>query len=208
MKNCNCKENLCDNVSIRFDKNCNLVITDNTFNCNYVQVYILQLNTTTNIEHINTFVRTNRNQNIIFNTTKDGFYTLCKLTIPVDETKPYYYKDGYYYHNIQKVELEEILSNKQSQVQIEYFYYFSTCNLKKCFIKLCQDIFKEQSSICNRSDNTEKSYKRNLIWAAMSTINYLAEMDQMEEAQRLLEEIVSCNGLCSSEYSNDCGCNG
>jgi len=64
--------------------------------------------------------------------------------------------------------------------------------------------------MCNKP-NSDSSliYKRDLLWSAMNVIKYLVEMDQLEEAQRLLEEITACNGLCSSsqpEFTSNCGC--
>jgi hypothetical protein len=44
-----------------------------------------------------------------------------------------------------------------------------------------------------------------LLWSAINTIIYLAETEQFEEAERLLERITNCNGLCENNQSN-CGC--
>ena len=196
---------------VRIDKNCNIIVEDNNFNCNYVQVFIAKKTTSEGSTPTQTIIRTNRHQNIIFDSQGDGFYTICKLTIPVDESKPYYYKDDKFYHNIDEVTLQEIINvnPEVSEIQFEYIYYFSTCNLRKCFIKICQDIFNSQTSICNKSNLDQSlTYKRDLIWSALNVINYLVEMDQMEEAQRLLEEVTGCNGLCQPQSnSTGCGCN-
>lgn len=204
-----CEKESCNRIIT--DKNCNIIIEDNTFNCNYVQVFILKLNNSKDNSPTQITIKTNRHQKLLFNSKGDGFYTVCKLTIPIDESKPYYYKDEKFYHNIQEVSLQELVDvNPQfSEIKIEYMYYFSTCNLKKCFISICQDIFKQQSSICNKSNiDNALIYKRDLLWSALNVIKYLAEMDQLEEAQRLLEEITQCNGLCSSEsnFISNCGC--
>lgn len=195
---------MCNDI-IKTDNNCNLIVNDNTFNCKYVQVFILRANNGYDFSQVQ--IKTNRVQQIKFPVSKDGFYTICKVTIPTDEMMPYYYKDGKYYNNVREVYLHEILNiNPEiSKVKIEYFYYFSICNLRKCFINICKDIFKQTSSICNRNVDSELSYKRDLLWSAINVIQYMVEMDQYEEAQRLLEEITSCNGLCSNK-SNDCGC--
>lgn len=207
--NCNCENNKntvkCNEIFT--DKNCNLVITDSTFNCDNVQVFILKMND----EILQTIVREKRSQSIVFNKSKqDGFYTICKITIPKDEAMPYYYKDGSYYHNIRRVTLQEILNinPEVSKLNFEYLYYFSTCNLRKCFIKLCQQIFKQQTSICNKSNiDNSLTYKRDLVWSALNVIKYMTEMGQIEEAQRLLEEITACNGLCPPQTnSKGCGC--
>lgn len=213
MKNCcNTKTN-CNNIII--DKDCNIIINDYDYNYNFVQVFILKLTTSKGSTPTQTIIRDSRNKKVVFNSKGDGFYTICKLTVPLDESKPYYYKNGKFYNNIREVSIQELINinPEVSGVKVSYSYYFSTCNLKKCFVKICQEIFNSQTSICNKS-NVDSSllYKRDLIWSALNVINYMAEMDQMEEAQRLLEEITQCNGLCSSygikKSSRGCGCGG
>lgn len=195
------------------DKDCNLIVNDNTYNCDYIQVFILKLTTTIGESPTQTIIKENRYQKVLFNYQGDGFYTICKLTIPLDEMKPIYYKNGKFYHNIQEISLQEVLDTNTeiSQIKFEYFYHFSICNLKKCFIKICQDIFDSSSTVCKKSSiDGQLIYKRDLLWSAINVINYMTEMDQMEEAQRLLEEITKCNGLCSPQTINNttsrCGC--
>jgi hypothetical protein len=48
--------------------------------------------------------------------------------------------------------------------------------------------------------------KRDLVWAALNVIQYMIDFNQLAEAQRLLERINGCNGLCSSEDTGDKGC--
>ena len=184
------------------DKNCNIIVLDNTFDENFIQVYILKFKDQTEV-----FVKSAETQTVTFSYSQDGFYTLCKVTIPLDTSKPIYYKLGKYYYNNQEISLKDLI--KLSEVGAEYSYFFSTCNLKKCFVKVCQEIFNSKNTICSQG-NVDHSliYKRDLIWSALNVIQYMAEMDQMDEAQRLLEEITSCNGLCpsSSQSNSGCGC--
>lgn len=184
------------------DKNCNIVVLDNTFDENFIQVFILKFK-----DQTETFIKSVKTQTIAFSNSQDGFYTLCKVTIPLDTSKPTYYKKGKYYSNGEETSLQDIITN--SKVDIEYNYFFSTCNLKKCFVKICQEIFNSKNTICSQKEiDHSLIYKRDLIWSAINVIQYMAEMDQMYEAQRLLEEITSCNGLCPSSQgdSNGCGC--
>jgi len=45
---------------------------------------------------------------------------------------------------------------------------------------------------------------------ALNSIKYLVEFCQFAEAQRLLERLVTCNGLCTNSLTNTkkhgCGC--
>lgn len=189
---------------ISIDKNCNLTLNDTKFNENYIQVFIISKKSTKESE---TLIRTSEDIPVTFKIKSDGFYTICKLTIPLDDTKPYYYKNKKYYHNIQEVTLQELIevNPEVSEIKIEYFYYFSICNLKKCFIKLCKDIFDQRLYKCKTTVDNSLIYKRDLLWSAINVIQYMTEMDYIEEAERLLEKITSCNGLCD-ENNKNCGC--
>ena len=205
MKNCN---------KIFFDKNCNTIVQED-YDSNYAYVYILQLNQTNDSKN-QVIIKESEDQEVSFNIGLDGFYTLITLKVPYDVSKPYYYKDGNFYKNINEVSLEEIVNvNPEiSQIETVYDYYFQTCRLRKCYIKICYDIYDSQASITCNTNNLDKEliYKRDLIWSALNVIKYLTEFDQFEEAERLLEKIMGCNGLCkneSSEYTTStCGCNG
>ena len=56
--------------------------------------------------------------------------------------------------------------------------------------------------------SSEDIYKRDLVWSALKVIKLLVEKDNFEEAERLLERITGCNGLCNDPcYTNKpCGC--
>lgn len=205
MNNCN---------KIYFDKNCNTIVND-TFEEGYVYVYILQLNQTYDTKN-QTIIRTNIDDEIKFDLGLDGFYTLITIKISTDISKPYYYKNGKFYKNIKEVELSEIINvNPEiSEVEVNYDYYFQTCHLRQCYVSICQKIFDSQANIdCNKSNlDKELVYKRDLVWSALNVIKYMAEQDQFEEAERLLEKITRCNGLCPNSgcgcksVPKDCGC--
>lgn len=120
-----------------------------------------------------------------------------------------YYKDVY--GNTRVVDIPEILSINPDNFglikQVQNF--FSVCYLRKCYISLCKKIFN--GSGFNRCfDNKVSSqliYKRDLVWSALNVIQYMIDSNQLAEAQRLLERIMGCNGICSGEKTGeDCGC--
>lgn len=190
---------------IIYDKNCNIIIQDEYEN-GYAYVYILQLNQTTGIIS-SVYVRTEEDQTPSFNLGMDGFYTLVTLKIPNGEGSEYYYKDGKYYHYYNEIELNTLLeiNPNVTNLDIAYEYYFQTCRLRKCYVNVCYQIFDQVASInCNKTAlDKELTYKRDLLWSALNVINYMIEMDQFEEAERLLERIMGCNGLCDN-IQNDC----
>lgn len=199
---------------IIYDRNCNTIVQEDNYNSNYAFVYVLQLNQTTGITS-QVFIKASEEEQVIFDLGFDGFYTLVTLKVPKDSQAEYYYQNEDFYHNGTKVELQELieLNPEVSGIEVIYDYYFQTCKLKKCFIDICYQIFDIQnpSNCINSKLDPNLIYKRDLIWSALNVIRYMSEMDQYEEAERLLERIVGCNGLCDnqchgSHKNSNCGC--
>ena len=198
------------------DKNCNIIVQEDNYDINYAFVYILQLNRTTGITS-QVFIKTSEEEQIMFDLGLDGFYTLVTIKLSKTPGEGYYFYEGKFYKSGLEVELQEIVevNPEVSGIEITYDYYFQTCRLKKCFINVCYQIF--DSKVFTTCDNFKIdpniTYKRDLIWAALNVIRYMVEIDQYEEAERLLEEILGCNGLCKnyecleSHNNSNCGCN-
>lgn len=207
-------------ININTDENCNIVIIDKTYNCQFVQVFII--NNPNDKDYQDIIIRDNENVPIVFNNTVDGHYLIYKITIPVDENMPYFCADrkffsstftvenGHINHCIKEVELQELIdvNPKVSKIQIEYFNYFSYCNLRKCFIKICQDILNSKTKPCQQDTDSDLIYKRDLLWAAINVIKYMVEIGRFNEAYRVLQEMISCNGICPQQSSSKrkCGC--
>ena len=129
-----------------------------------------------------------------------------------------YYEDGKFYYKKPKNDLNQIreitvqeivqINHTITNVDTTYYYYFQVCKLRACYNALAQKVLDERSNIkCNGNKvNSEDIYLRDLVWSALNTILYMAEQDQFEEAARLLESIVGCNGLCKGEDYSNCGC--
>ena len=199
-------------MNIITDNNFNIIIQDESFDDEHVFVYIIQLNKS-NGKVSQTYLRDKESQEIKFTLNDDGYYTICKAVIPKDYKKPYYYLDGKFYKGIEEVSLEELIytNPKTSEIVISYYYYFQVNKLRRCFVNAAQKIIDERTSIkCdNVGVNNQDIYKRDLIWTSLNVIKYLVDLDQYEEAERLLERITGCNGLCDTQdISNNysCGC--
>lgn len=199
---------ICDKIIS--DENCNTIVQDELFDSKYAYIYILQLNKSDGNYINQIFNRENEDQDIIFTIRQDGYYTLCRLIVSKDSNEPYYYKDGKFYNGENEVSLQDLISiNPEiTKVNITYYYYFQLCKLRKCFAKIAQQIINDRTSIkCNSNKvNSQDIYRRDLLWSTLNVIMYLAESDQFEEAERLLERVTGCNGIGCEEINNSCGC--
>lgn len=131
-----------------------------------------------------------------------------------------YYTDGeniYKYVNRQSyvVPLEEMLEINPLNTTISIINkdYVSICFLTKCYINLCQQIFQSRAFTQCWNKNTVDSelvYKRDLVHMAINVIKYIVECNQLYEAERIIELLYSCNGVCggikTSINSDGCGC--
>ena len=191
------------------DINCNTLLPNEEFINGFAYIYIFQLNKANGDTITQVFIREKEEDEIKFNIGQDGYYTLCQIVLPTVEGEGYYYMNGKFYKALREVELDEIVNvnPELSDLNISYYYYFQLCKLQKCYIQAAKSILDSRASInCNSNKiSSEDIYKRDLIWSAMNTIKYLAENEQFEEAERLLERITTCNGLCNN-LNSKCGC--
>lgn len=98
--------------------------------------------------------------------------------------------------------------------------YVSICHLLHCYLSLCQAIFEGQgfsgsggngACFSKSKVDDELIYRRDMVWMALNVIRYLVEENRLQEAQRIIEQIGGCNGLCKGWYEHsgmkpDCGC--
>ena len=166
----------------------------------------------------------------------DGWFNVCRVVLPSKEwferelnketgsaIQSYdivYYSDGEYLYkytdgNYQVATIEEITDRNTEGTTISRVFknYVSICFLKKCYLSLCQQIFNSRgfSKCWNRSQiESDLVFRRDLVWTAINVIKYRVEFNQLAEAQRVIEQIGGCNGLCKSEFrqtsNHGCGC--
>lgn len=156
--------------------------------------------------------------------TKEWFRNALKAQSQVDVLGVYnsvYYADGnkvYKYNpttqeTVRVVDIQEIIEINPINTTISTISkdYVSICFLSKCYINLCQQIFESRGlTQCWNKNNidSELVYKRDLVWMAINVIKYMVECGQLYEAERIIELLHSCNGVCSDKkvISNDRGC--
>lgn len=147
----------------------------------------------------------------------DGYITFCHIVLPNKDffdSHPgqfTYYSDGVgkiYNSQNEEVEVQLIVEVNDSTLIRHMHNFFSVFHLRKCYVSLCQKIFKDKAfdRCFNNKIDSQLILKRDLVWAALNVIQYMIDFNQLAEAQRLLERINGCNGLCSSEDTGDKGC--
>lgn len=166
---------------------------------------------------------------------KDGWFTLYGLIIPTKEwlqnnlslaTLEYsniFFTDNqeiYKYVEDKGKKLSNLANLLEPNFKNATFFkekseQVSAWNLKNCYINLCKQIFNNRAfSPCwsRNSVDSELVYKRDLAWMAINIIKYLSKCGQLIEAQRIIQNISGCNGLCSdssnTSSSKGCGCSG
>ena len=84
---------------------------------------------------------------------------------------------------------------------------FCMCNLEKCLYNNLKTSLKQNWGKCN--SNKQIKFNQDLLWMTIPVIKYLIEFNQYYEAQRVLETITDCTGVCNNYTKNsnyDCGC--
>lgn len=93
---------------------------------------------------------------------------------------------------------------------------FCVCYINECFYRLCKNLLGDLPGRCkNKTDDVKMLiYNRDIIWMAINVIKYLIELGQYYEAQRVLEDITQCGGICKDVMidkntigGGGCGCN-
>lgn len=158
--------------------------------------------------------------------TKAWFQNALKMQSQVDILGVYdsvYYTDGanVYKYNPRTQDTEEVIDLAEiieinpvnTTISVTSKDYVSICFLTKCYLNLCQQIFESRGlTQCWNKNNidSELIYKRDLVWMAINVIKYMVECNQLYEAERIIELLHSCNGVCGDKKvrsnGNGCGC--
>lgn len=114
---------------------------------------------------------------------------------------------------IDPLELTLLNAYNQTTVIKDQKSIFLTCYLQNCYIYLCNEIMNKLAGninnisghnlgTCNNIDADIKDliYRRDLVYITLNVIEYLIQDNRFDEAQEILENIQSCNGIC---YNKD-----
>lgn len=103
---------------------------------------------------------------------------------------------------------DELFDNLGSQSFSCKKIVFTICNLIKCFVSLQRKTLAKLSvNYCY--DSSEENLKKDFLLSTIYVLDYLKDINNFKEAQRILDNINECNLICADyNSSNDCGCYG
>lgn len=165
---------------------------------------------------------------------KDGLYQVTHIILPTNDWLQYVlerdkeslsaYNYIYYYDNDSdtfmkytkdnsiKVDITEILEINSSSSNVTTIIRgdkntFCMGYINQCFYQICKQILTTIPKCTNKLDILQ-IHNRDILWMTINVIKYLIDLGQYYEAQRILENVMSCNNLCkvSSNNSNSSGC--
>jgi hypothetical protein len=168
---------------------------------------------------------------------EDGFYTVTQIVLPtldwaikiLNEDKSYfdYYTNTYvidgdliYKWNGEVFilcEIEEVLEMNPEKTTLAKASkdIFVICFLWKCFVDLCKGLLSSNLTKCKskNSDLDTLQFNRDFIWMTINVLTYYIERNMLYEAERILEEVRGCNGICNQSLKmvsggKGCGCKG
>ena len=206
-------------------------------------INIIQKNTIDKEEIVQTIITNHNGylDEAYYQIQQDGFYTIYHIILPtIDWLKVEIKKDNSFVRSIKNYSiyvcdcdriyeyvndtLKEISSEILSQVNsvnttisILKQDSFFICNLFACYISLCNQLFKTlyKCDTCKETDNSKTliRYKRDFIWSTINVLKYYIQSENFLEAQRVLENVEYCGGICNDRESNNgqksgCGCSG
>ena len=80
------------------------------------------------------------------------------------------------------------------------------CNLIKCFVSLQSNLAK---SLCDTSCEKTDVYNRDFLLSTIYVLDYLRDINNFKEAQRILDNINECGGFCKEfDTLTKCNCCG
>jgi len=157
----------------------------------------------------------------------DGLYKVIHIILPTYEwfleqedlseyTNIYVYKDEKIYKVIND-ELEELSSldelmelnfTEQVLAYKDEVFVFNMCGIKKCFYNIVRTIL---NNLCTDKCSKQDTLYRDLVWMAINCIQYCIDLGNFYEAQRILEKVTTCNGICHevnimNVENTSCGC--
>lgn len=111
------------------------------------------------------------------------------------------------------IEIYELIqNNKASQtLYCPKEKIFSICKLQRCLVSLQRQLLFSGINNCGYNEcNTDKDLRnrRDFLLGALYVFDYLKDIGNFMEAQRILDNLSTCYSICGEDLMNlnDCGC--
>lgn len=208
------------NISLSYGENCELIIQDLTEyddNLRYEDSvafdYIIyhKLDSDNVVDGPYIFNRTiNQNQYFVYGVEPIivplkyvGWITVVHIILPKSG-------DDYHYDGTLKFG-EEVISNDDlltqalinnstlNTINLDFVNY---CQIEKCYIDLCKQAIENHD--CNSCINNKGNVQ--VLKLFLQAIKIMSELGRLEQAQELIESLVSCNGFGCETHFETCNC--
>lgn len=89
---------------------------------------------------------------------------------------------------------------------------FSVCKLQRCLVSLQKQLLLSNSKTCSYEKciiDEDLRNRRDFLLSALYVLDYLKDLGNFTEAQRILDNLSTCNPICGDELeelNNNCGC--
>lgn len=171
-----------------------------------------------------------------FELDKDGLYKVARFIIPTREWveayldsdpvnilydkihyinesgKLCYWEDNKFYEDFEISSLLDIEITSRTTILRGDKNTFAIYHLNKCFNTLVKDLLYKLRGTgnCSNSEIEALQMDRDIVWMFLNAIKYALELGRLFEAQRLLEQLNTCNTICTNtkptKRKNGCGC--
>lgn len=192
-----------------------------------VSVDVVDYITIDKTERILDNMQTPNNESTVY-LESDGWYSVHHILLPTKEWfdkaktdgsisnySSVYFTDGNKYYKYQDtVTLETTVDNiiaedsENTTISIINQDVFSIFYLMTCYIKLAENLLNLGIK-CKKDSITDITFNRDLVWMSINVIQYLVEMNDLEQATVILYKLNQCNGVCKSiniQNTYSCGC--
>lgn len=207
------------NISLSYGENCELIIQDLTEyddNLRYEDSvafdYIIYHKSNDNVVDGPYIFNRSINQNqyfiygvepIILPLKYVGWITVVHVILP--KSGEGYHYDGTLKFNDEDISNDDLLTqaliNNSPLVTIN-LDFVNYCQIEKCYIELCKQAIENHD--CNACVNDKSQVQ--VLKLFLQAIKIMAELGRLEQAQELIESLVSCNGFGCETHFETCNC--
>lgn len=114
----------------------------------------------------------------------------------------------YFVENSKLLSINDLWKYQGTQTFSFQKMLFSVCKLQKCLVNLQKRNISNPDNCMECGMETPSRFKRDFLLSALYVFDYLKDIKNFDEAQRILDNMSDCNSyLCEDNSTkSDCGC--